>query len=107
MSGFYLALTLVAFLIASIPTNISMVTLLKGLEKSVFNEKSMASSQAKERQIGEISAKTQSSLDMETVLRTAIQEIGKAIDAAKVQIRLGVIETAVSPSKEGEGADKT
>jgi GAF domain-containing protein len=60
-----------------------------------------------ERQIGEISAKTQSSLDMETVLRTAIQEIGKALDAAKVQIRLGVIETAVSPSEEGEGADKT
>jgi hypothetical protein len=107
MSGFYLALTLVAFLIASSTTIITMVALPKGLEKSVIKEKSMASSQAKERQIGEISAKTQSSLDMETVLRTAIQEIGKALDAAKVQIRLGVIETAVSPSEEGEGADKT
>jgi GAF domain-containing protein/uncharacterized membrane protein len=43
-----------------------------------------------ERKIGHIAARAQSSLDLETVLKTAVEEIGMAVNAARVQIRLGV-----------------
>jgi GAF domain-containing protein len=54
-----------------------------------------------EQKIGLISAKTQSSLDMETVLRTAVQEIGMAVNAARVQIRLGDIHQTEEPGRDG------
>jgi GAF domain-containing protein len=40
-----------------------------------------------EQKIGEISAKAFSTLSLESVVRTAIQELGSALDAEKVQIR--------------------
>jgi GAF domain-containing protein/uncharacterized membrane protein len=50
-----------------------------------------------EQKIGLISAKAQSSLDLETVLRTAVQEIGMAINASRVQIRLGDFQNSEEP----------
>ncbi len=41
-----------------------------------------------EQLVGQIAARTQSSLDLESVMKIAVQEIGLAIDAAKVQINL-------------------
>ncbi len=41
-----------------------------------------------EQLVGQIAARTQSSLDLESVMRTAVQEIGQAIDVARVQISL-------------------
>jgi GAF domain-containing protein/HAMP domain-containing protein len=38
--------------------------------------------------IGQVSSRLQSSLDLETVLKTAVQEIGLAVNATRVQIRL-------------------
>lgn len=58
-----------------------------------------------ERQIGHISAKAQGSLDMETVIKTAIQEIGLAIDATRVQIRLESPGKTDLPSGNGGGGD--
>jgi GAF domain-containing protein len=52
-----------------------------------------------ERQIGQISARTQSSLDVETVIKTAVLEIGQALAAEKVQIRL---DASTQPENEKE-----
>jgi len=41
-----------------------------------------------EQVIGQIAAKAQSSLVLENVMKTAVQEIGQAIQASRVQIRL-------------------
>ena len=38
--------------------------------------------------IGQVSGKIQSSLDLETVLKTAVQEIGLVVNASRVQIRM-------------------
>jgi GAF domain-containing protein/HAMP domain-containing protein len=48
--------------------------------------------------IGQVSSRIQSSLDLETVLKTAVQEIGLAVNATRVQIRL---------EKDGEGGNST
>lgn len=45
--------------------------------------------------IGEITAKAQSSLDIETVMKIAVTEIGRALGNARVQIRLGDGEVAL------------
>lgn len=41
-----------------------------------------------ERLVGQVSSRIQSSLDLETVLKTAVQEIGLVVNATRVQIRL-------------------
>jgi len=38
--------------------------------------------------VGQVSNRVQSSLDLETVVKTAVQEIGTAVKASRVQIRL-------------------
>jgi GAF domain-containing protein len=38
--------------------------------------------------VGQVSSRIQSSLDLDTVLKTAVQEIGLVINASRVQIRL-------------------
>lgn len=57
-----------------------------------------------EQQIGRISAKTIGTLNMEAVMRTAVQEVGLALDADRVQIRLGNSGSISEPTKNGEGA---
>ncbi len=55
-----------------------------------------------QRLISDISAKTQSYLDLETVIKAAVQEIGRAINATKVQIRLGTDSAPViAPDRDG------
>jgi len=47
-----------------------------------------------EQVLNQISASAHTSLDLETVMKKAVKEIGQAIGAAKVQIRLGNEEAA-------------
>jgi GAF domain-containing protein/HAMP domain-containing protein len=42
--------------------------------------------------VGQVSGKIQSSLDLETVLKTAVQEIGLVVNASRVQIRMAKAE---------------
>ena len=43
-----------------------------------------------ERLTGEVTARVHETLDMETVLRTAVQEIGQALGLAALEVRLGI-----------------
>ncbi len=47
---------------------------------------------AQERLLGEVTARMRETLDMDTVLQTAIREIGTALDFAEVEVRLGTSE---------------
>jgi len=51
-----------------------------------------------ERLVGKIAAQTQGSLNLEAVMRTAVQEIGRAIRVARVRIRLE--DTPSEPAQE-------
>ncbi len=51
-----------------------------------------------ERTIGQITSKTQTSLDLETVIKTAVREIGLALNFSKVQIRVGNAEQQDGPA---------
>jgi len=55
----------------------------------------------KEQLISQISAQTQSALDLDTVIKRAVLEIGQALKAEKVQIELKDYGLAVSPSGNG------
>ena len=46
-------------------------------------------SAARERVVGEITARVRESLDMDSVLRAAVRELGEALPGTKVQVRLG------------------
>jgi GAF domain-containing protein len=54
-----------------------------------------------ERLVGEITVKAQGSLDLETVVRTSVEELGRTLNAQKIQIRLG--EGFVKESQGGNG----
>jgi hypothetical protein len=43
---------------------------------------------AREQLIGDITARMRETLDMETVLKTAIREIGDALGLARVEVRM-------------------
>jgi GAF domain-containing protein len=60
---------------------------LPALENARLLEKIQEQAQM-ESLIGQVSSRIQSSLDLETVLKTAVQEIGLAVNASRVQIRL-------------------
>jgi GAF domain-containing protein len=51
----------------------------------------------REELINHIVARTQASLDLETVLRTAVQEVGRAMRVSKIQIRLSEALEEVQP----------
>jgi GAF domain-containing protein len=53
--------------------------------------------------IGKISARTQSSLDMDTVIKTAVQEIALALPASRVQIRMEGEHPEAEQAGAGEG----
>jgi GAF domain-containing protein/HAMP domain-containing protein len=55
----------------------------------------------KEQLISQISAQTQSALDLDTVMKRAVLEIGQALKAEKVQIELKEYDLAVSPAGNG------
>lgn len=55
----------------------------------------------KDQIISQISAKTQSALDLDTVMKRAVLEIGQALRAEKVQIELKNYPPASSPSGNG------
>jgi len=66
---------------------------------------------AQERLMGEITARMRETLDMDTVLRTAIREIGEALDLAEVEVRLGgparapVPDPAAGGNGDGRGTE--
>jgi GAF domain-containing protein/HAMP domain-containing protein len=59
-----------------------------------------------EELLGNVSAKTQGLLDVETVIKSAVEEIGRSLGLAKVQIRLGGEELLPQHAPAtGEGGD--
>ncbi len=48
--------------------------------------------------VGQVSSRIQSSLDLETVLKTAVQEIGLVVNASRVQIRMEKTEHKMDQS---------
>jgi GAF domain-containing protein len=52
-----------------------------------------------DRLIGEVTTRMRETLDMDTVLQTAIREIGEALDIAEVEVRMG--RSPISPSPSG------
>ena len=63
---------------------------------------------SRERSIGEISARIGSAFDVDSILRTTAQEIGKALGDAEVQVHLrsGVETTSVNLRESGDRRDK-
>jgi GAF domain-containing protein len=49
---------------------------------------------ARDRLLGEVTARVRETLDMESVLQTAIREIGQALNLAEVEVRMGEITTS-------------
>jgi GAF domain-containing protein len=60
---------------------------------------------ARERLIGEVTARVRESLDVDAVLKTAIREMGDALDLAEVEVRMGSSRDSRSPSG-GEGVGR-
>jgi hypothetical protein len=56
---------------------------------------------SRERLIGEVTARVRETLDMDTVLQTAIREVGEALGLAEVEVRMG------PGAKPGEGRRAT
>jgi GAF domain-containing protein/HAMP domain-containing protein len=54
---------------------------------------------AEDRLVGEITARVRETLDVDTVLRTAVQEMGKTLGIPRVEIRLG---KGTAPSQHGQ-----
>ena len=48
--------------------------------------------------VGQVSSRIQSSLDLETVLKTAVEEIGLVVNASRVQIRMEKTEKTIDQS---------
>jgi GAF domain-containing protein len=69
----------------------------------LVNEIQLRSQQ--ERLIGQITMKAQGSLDVDTVMRNSIQELGRNLSAQKVQIRLGNTLPEANPGGNGNGAE--
>jgi len=57
----------------------------------------------RERLIGQIASRTQSSLHLETIMKTAVKEIGLATDATKVQISLTLGKPKIQANGNGNG----
>jgi GAF domain-containing protein/HAMP domain-containing protein len=79
----------------------AVVQIAQALENALLMEENQLRAQ-QERLIGQITAKAQSSLDLETIMKTAVREIGLATNAARVQIRLGINESPKSPPGNGD-----
>jgi GAF domain-containing protein len=63
-----------------------------GISQALENARLFAEIQRRaqvERTIGEVTARAQASLDLETLMKTVVREVALATSAAKVQIRLG------------------
>jgi GAF domain-containing protein/HAMP domain-containing protein len=71
---------------------------------------------ARDRMLGDVAARMRETLDMDTVLQTAIREIGEALDIAEVEVRMGgapmphgplVSEESTSPGGTGREERET
>jgi GAF domain-containing protein/HAMP domain-containing protein len=58
---------------------------------------------AREQLIGEVTARMRETLDLETVLQTAIREIGDTLDLAEVEVRLGSRAKVASATRPVKG----
>jgi GAF domain-containing protein/HAMP domain-containing protein len=58
-----------------------------------------------ERMIGQITSRAQSSLDLETVMKTTVQEIGAALNASRVQLRLSGSQDEPAAQATRKGAE--
>ena len=63
---------------------------------------------ARDRLLGEITARIRETLDMDTVLQTAVREIGEALGIAEVEVRLAEptpVQAPASPAGGGNGSE--
>jgi GAF domain-containing protein len=58
---------------------------------------------ARDRMLGEVTARMRQTLDMETVLQTAIREIGDALGIAEVEVRMSESPTLTPIATPGQG----
>jgi GAF domain-containing protein len=58
----------------------------------------------RDRLLGEVTARMRETLDIDTVLRTAIREIGQAMEITEVEVRLGRSQAPPDTSASGETA---
>ena len=58
---------------------------------------------ARERLVGEITDRMRETLDVDTVLQTAVREMRRILDLAEAEVRLG---TGPVPGKTGDGAER-
>jgi GAF domain-containing protein len=65
---------------------------------------------ARDRLLGEVTARVRETLDMDSVLQTAVREIGLALNLAEVEVRMGEImtsrQTAAPASTGGNGHEE-
>jgi putative methionine-R-sulfoxide reductase with GAF domain len=59
----------------------------------------------RERTVSQITSKLRSALDLETILQTAVQELGQALGASEAIVRLGTETTLLSHRMEAEPGD--
>jgi GAF domain-containing protein len=61
----------------------------------------------RERMINEINARVRQSVDLDAILRTAVNELGQSLKAARVVARVGVAadDSATAPARTGRGND--
>ena len=57
---------------------------------------------ARERLTGEVTARMRETLDMDTILQTAVREIGDALGIAEVEVRMGKIAPIKNVTTEGD-----
>jgi len=61
----------------------------------------------RERMINEINARVRQSVDLDAILRTAVNELGQSLKAARVVARVGVAagDSETAPARTGRGND--
>ena len=57
----------------------------------------------RERTINEINARVRQSVDLDAILRTAVNELGQSLKAARVVARVGTLTTEYSAAGDGRG----
>ena len=72
---------------------------------AIENARLLEATQARarrERLIREITGKVQGSIDLDTILQTTVQELGKALGASQAVVRLGTEAELATPIAEGQ-----
>jgi GAF domain-containing protein len=60
---------------------------------------------AEEQLLGQVTARMRETLDVDTVLQTAIQEMGAALGLSRIEVRMGELQTSVAEGGEHVATD--